>query len=44
MKAPEENGNPVIEEQQGKALDLLQKLEDLDDVQSVYMNINISPS
>ena len=34
----------ISEEQQGKALDLLQKLEDLDDVQSVYMNINISPS
>ena len=34
----------ISEEQQGKTLDLLQKLEDLDDVQSVYMNINISPS
>tara|TARA_B100001057_G_scaffold216075_1_gene216402 strand:- start:30082 stop:30801 length:720 start_codon:yes stop_codon:yes gene_type:complete len=34
----------ISEEQQGKALDLLQKLEDLDDVQSVYMNINLSPS
>ena len=33
----------ISEEQQGKALDLLQKLEDLDDVQSVYMNINLSP-